>query len=990
MLNKQNIPVSFTQGIDTKSDPKQVMMGSLLELENGVFTKSGAINKRYGYDALGTNIEGSTVSITSAEGIDVFNNELLLYDGYNAYTYSDSTSKWSNRGRIQNIISDNTNVIKNDYAQTYADSNSTKGIECIVWEDARGGIRYAVRDVSTSNFILQDQVVSSEGYYPKVVSFSNEIVIFYALSGGNLVYRRISPATPSVLGPEISFSTTINSTNTIYDVVTTGTRLFAVYNGSSSNTELVLLEQDFTKSLPVTTAGSASVAIHIFTDPLQRLWVCTYDGTEINAYAMSYALNSLFLPTTLEIINNVTRIAGALSDSINNIATIYYEVSASKTYDTLIRSVTVNSLGTKTSPGVFKRSVGLASKVFTYKSSIFLNVTYEGGLQNTYFTVNSYGDIISRVNYSVGGGLLGHSLLPEVFNLESNIFKYSNLVAGRLQSQDNTIFTVYGVNSTQHSFSTVNNFMSAMLGNNLHTVGGMLQAYDGVSFVEHNFNIFPHDFSVTATATTGGNLTDGNYLYTVTYEWTDNYGQIHRSGTGIPITVTLSGGTSTQTVTLKIPTLRLTNKVAPRPNARVVIYRTENNGTLYYRTSSATSPIFNNVTTDSVSFTDTTSDANLISNELIYTTGGIIDNTAAPTSSLAVVWKSRIILAGLEDPNQLWYSKARVSGDPIAFTASFTLQVDPKGGNISALGNLDNYLVIFKPSSIFLLTGQGPDDTGASNDYVDPELLTSDVGCIEPASVVTTPSGLLFKSAKGIYLLDRSLAVSYIGARVEAYNSYTITSADLVGYTNQVRFTTLKGTVLVYDYYYGQWSTFPNINAIDSVNWVGSNQRYVYVNPNGSSYIENTSSFLDAGKPIKLKLTTGWLSFAGLQNFQRVSRLILLGEHKGGHKLRVQFAYDFIDAYIQETLIDVSSIINPTAYGAISPYGSDPSYGGDGNLYQFRIHLTQQKCEAIKVSIEDSQSTNYNEGYSISSFNFEAGLKMGQYKLGTSRTFGTS
>lgn len=990
MLQKTDIPISFTKGLDTKSDPKQTIPGTLLELENGVFTNPGRINKRYGYSALGTPIEGTSTNISNAEALDVFNNELLLFDGLNAYTYSNSTSKWSPRGRIQNIIAANTPVIKNDYQQNYADSNSARGIECIAWEDARGGIRYAVRDTYTNNFILQDSLLSSTGTRPKVMAFASELLVLYTLSSGKLVYKQISPASPSLLGSEITVSTTINSSNPVYDAAVVGSRLFMVYNASSTNTEIVFLESDFTKSIPLSTAGSSSVAINIFTDPLQRLWVCTYEGTTIKVYLLSYVLVSIFGPTTIETVSNVTRIAGIFSDSTNNVATIYYEVSASATYNTLIRTNTINAAASAGTPSVFKRSVGLASKPFSYQSNIFLNVVYQGGLQNTFFTLNSYGDVVSRVNYSTAGGLLLRWLLPEVFQTNPNVYRFANLVAGKLQSQNNTIFTVYGVNSTQYSFSTVNNFMSAMLGNNLHTVGGMVQAYDGVSFTEHNFNIFPHNYSATSTSTSGGNLTDGNYQYTVTYEWTDNYGQIHRSATGIPISVTLSGGGSTQSVTLTIPTLRLTNKVSPRPNVRIVVYRTENNGTLFYRTTSATSPLFNNVTVDSVTFTDTTSDTNLISNELIYTTGGVVDNTAAPTSSLITTFRSRIFLAGLEDPNQLWYSKQRISGEPIAFTSSFTLQVDPKGGPITALGALDNYLVIFKNSAIFYVTGQGPDDTGANNDYVEPELLTSDVGCIQPASVVTTPSGLLFKSTKGIYLLDRSLQVSYIGAPVEAYNSYVITSGDLVGYTNQVRFTTNQGVILVYDYYFGQWSTFPNITAIDSVNWVGANQKFVYVTPTGDAYLENTSSFVDNGRPIKLKLTTGWLSFGGLQNFQRVCRLMILGDYKGSHKLKVSIAYDFNDFYTEETLIDVASIISPTAYGAVSPYGAEASYGGDGTLYQFRIHLSQQKCEAIKISIEDAQSTNYNEGYSISSLNFEVGLKTGQYKLNAARTFGTS
>jgi len=51
----------------------------------------------------------------------------------------------------------------------------------------------------------------------------------------------------------------------------------------------------------------------------------------------------------------------------------------------------------------------------------------------------------------------------------------------------------------------------------------------------------------------------------------------------------------------------------------------------------------------------------------------------------------------------------------------------------------------------------------------EPSLIPTDTGTINPRSIVLTPMGIMYQSEKGIYLLDRSLQVSYIGADVEAY-----------------------------------------------------------------------------------------------------------------------------------------------------------------------------------------------------------------------------
>ena len=51
-LQKQNIPLSLNQGLNTKVDPKQQPVGSFTRLENVVFDKEEEFNKRNGYDEI--------------------------------------------------------------------------------------------------------------------------------------------------------------------------------------------------------------------------------------------------------------------------------------------------------------------------------------------------------------------------------------------------------------------------------------------------------------------------------------------------------------------------------------------------------------------------------------------------------------------------------------------------------------------------------------------------------------------------------------------------------------------------------------------------------------------------------------------------------------------------------------------------------------------------------------------------------------------------
>ncbi len=62
-VNKQNIEVSFTKGINQKLDDKQTLTSDLLKCENRVFTKQGELSKRKGYTALTTkDCDGNSIT----------------------------------------------------------------------------------------------------------------------------------------------------------------------------------------------------------------------------------------------------------------------------------------------------------------------------------------------------------------------------------------------------------------------------------------------------------------------------------------------------------------------------------------------------------------------------------------------------------------------------------------------------------------------------------------------------------------------------------------------------------------------------------------------------------------------------------------------------------------------------------------------------------------------------------------------------------------
>ena len=62
---KQAIDISFAKGLDTKTDPKRVQIGSFRELENAIFDRGGELKKRNGYGQLVSLPDDSSTYLTT-------------------------------------------------------------------------------------------------------------------------------------------------------------------------------------------------------------------------------------------------------------------------------------------------------------------------------------------------------------------------------------------------------------------------------------------------------------------------------------------------------------------------------------------------------------------------------------------------------------------------------------------------------------------------------------------------------------------------------------------------------------------------------------------------------------------------------------------------------------------------------------------------------------------------------------------------------------
>lgn len=976
-LEFQTVPVNFGLGLDGKTDAKMSVEGKLSVLENGVFTKAKRIQKRNGYDALSDAIIGggeigvgkSIAAYKPAPGIE----ELIKIGGNKLYSYSPEKKQWKEKADVFSLGQKIKSIYRTPNDTLNGDVAINGGYECHVWRDATDAMAGAtIIDSSTGvHLALQDSLSASIGR-TRCVSIGSYFYVFYVKSGGGVVWRRVDIATPQTFSTETTL-TSANTTSPALDVVVADGHMWvALYN--SAGNAIVVYKLDSSGSVVTSASITATMSSALTLRVNSNVFVYWFNSTDGLCYAVrDSSLSSVLGKTVIDSdVTDVYSPATAIDVSATEQTVFYGRAVAlavanlGERADYITYSAKVSTSGVTTASSIMVRRVRPASKAFKVGSEVYLWITHPSFLQSTMFLIRaSDKKLLAKAFPGVARVASGFSL-PSVVEVSSNKYTLTQSVLRSLGQ-----YPIFGAESIKSSisnlifdFSPNGQPKTAMLGGGLHITGGYLSQYDGKSVVESGFHYYPESI-VASSSSTGGYMATGKYYYTAIYQWIDNMGQVHKSAPAPAIEISVSSSTSNGKVELIIPTLTLTDK----KNVTIQVYGTEANGSIFYNLRSpGGANVYNNTSVSNITVTDTrntSTDTAINTHEILYTTGDVLENIAPEACSLIDVYQNRMVIAGLEDPLEVQYSKTLVKGEGVAFSDAFKFRVDPLGGDISAVKLMDDKIIIFKENTIFFVSGDGPSDTGQGGSYSNPILVTSDSGCPYPKSCVLMPLGLMYKSKKGIYLLNRSLQVEYIGADVEEYNAQDVTAATLIQDKNQVRFLTSSGSTLVYDYFFKQWSTFTNHAGNDAVNW---QNHYCYLRTDGKVYQES-AGFLDDTSGIVLKAATAWMKFAGIQGYQRIRRISFLGDYKSAHQLQIRVGYDYKSAYATTYTFDATTAIASST-----------------NPYEFRVHLATQKCASMRFEFSDVLPVSPGESYSLSDLSLEVGIKRGVNKLAAAKS----
>lgn len=1043
-LSEQRLALSFAGGIETKMDPKAVPTARLLALENAIFSRAVSLVKRFGYSSLGLSVLGAVEPYDHPRGMGVRGDELVLFTDDSSYSYVEGAAAWDEIGGVASVMQSDRTLCKTISAQTGGDYAAVNGIGLAAWEDSRGGVYFAVVEDNEGRITVSPTQASATGTRPRCVRCGDRLALLWAEAAlGHVSVIMIDPAQPHTYDttqfPRVLVDDLVTAAPN-YDAAFVGDQhalsraAAAICWNGLAGVRIGWLDPSGVIGSPVTGWPTALTIVSPVTPvtvgPTMAVAPWKHDRVAIawagaasscvqsfDAMADDFAdagtqellvagVDAMAIAWRYQFVGGDTALDG--SDAVEIWLEDRNAVPSLSTVSRM-RYSTAFGLYADPQPAILRGSV-LASKAWTdcaeldaaYRTHTaesdhaYVTLLHDVPLFGVLLAVRDDGLCIARSLPGNAGDAPAYSHLPSVFDDGSGgrAFRWTAVYKSKLESVNEDVFTEDGLRLITLDFAASELHQSVYAGRTLYLGAACPQLYDGAGWAESGFHYAPDWESGTTLETlsaagTGG-MTNGVRGYVFWYEATLANGEIVRGPVSKPYEVTTTG--ANDRVTLAVPTLRLSAFGLAREDCRVVAARSvDGNAAEYFRVTStdpstagaANGYVANDLDADTVNVIDDLSDDDLILGEPLYTTDGVLSNDPLPGAGVIAAGKGRIFVGDPSNTSAINYSQEQAEGYAMEFAPELRIVYPPAGGAVTAVAEMNGAVIGFKRSAIYGVTGDGPLADGVTGGWSQPQLVSSDVGCIGQRSVVSTPVGIMFQSVKGIYLLGRDMQTSYVGAPVEAYNSQTITRATLIEDAHQVRFLTDDGSTLLYDYQFQQWSTFSNHEGIDSAIVDGV---YHYLRTDGRVF-KQASTYSDDNLQIPEVIETAWMHLSQtIQGFQRVWYAQVIGTWKSAHVLRMQWMTDYdVDGNWSDPVTFDATDQGGTNYGA-GAYGSG-NYGGTSPTpYQFDVHVGA-KCQSIRFRFSFFEAAGVAGACAeLTELIITAGAKSNRYRLPAARS----
>lgn len=995
------IQFPFAAGLEEGADPKALPPGTLLVAENCRSDKEGRIAKRYGTRGLAKTLVGGG-SLAAGKRLVSRGNDIAVVDGTNLYTYADALSSWQQIQRPAPLKVTSRTLVDTTKSANTADIAMYGNLLATVYVAGTGGsggpIYLQVEDVTTRAKVLIPTRIDTVGMFPRLQLRGSTLVIIY-LSVNTIFAREFNMATLAFVGGAHSLTVTAAAGTPIDAKITSNGTLWLAYQTTAPTVLVVSFDASYTglNSSPSQDAGVNLRAISIDVGLGEQVWL---------AWSITNTVTTKI--STLSTVN-LAQIVAPVQQFANSSDYVFIArvsptqalfgccpTSSGTTSEYLKTYPVASNTCAQTGGTTDRETYGLTapSRPWLVNGRWFclatvLQHTYTVGATdaiasascvvveilttNTSFQPHRHVATLQNLTGWYGGVVVGHT--PQAAIAADGVTVY---IPAPYRDREPTVYenVPVGFSLFKVEMNVPDTHRPSILGPNVILASAAPSYYTGANVWPAGFAHAPTIVSLSAGGGGSGSMATGTYVYSAVYEWRDENGIRHRSAPAIPKTIT--GVAASGSVSVKVSCASLSGKQDYETTGlgtntanpvMIRLYRSLVGGTgaLYSLTHEPQANVLlNDPTAPDATFVDTRADESitggapaipLSTQQQLYTSGGELEDHAPPAFMTSIVHRNRIF--GIGPDLRTVHASKDFSVDTTTapgFHVDLTLGFDT---DKTALGILDGRLVVMGPDTIHIVDGDGPGPDGTQNTWSTFRVQT-DRGCLEPRSVVTTPDGIMFLSAKGLVLLDRGLNVSWVGRAVQdELASYpTITSAVLVGDQHEVRFTCVNaantaGIVIVYDYARNAWFTRKYTDTSDTAaasvafaDALLSNNVYTVVTNGGQVYQEDQTTFLDAGTTwVTRDVQSAWISPGGKLAWHRISAIQILGTNVSNHDLEMSVAHDYA-----------------SSWDDVRPFAAGTEATTIGPIQKAQVIPKVQKVQATRLRLRDLTPTGQAVG----------------------------
>lgn len=1033
-LQKQQFSIDFVKGANTKTD--EIVSKDFREMENVVFSGEMTAKKMPGYDLIASTpvnndpslflkrkgdkvVQNSTGSYKFFENLNAFKKISDLGSGklteeeapgeffaagasYNAYMKASSTNAFGTVGASDHI-------------------NNT-----FTFTDKKGAVINSITLAGGQPYLATEDYFKK---WTKIIAIGDDFYFSHA-NGGHFLqitqFKYNAPSNEFMLNDTYFFYSGVGNTEvdfvnsganalTSFDMITDGTSLFVGFRLAESR-KLYKFTGNLTAPVQASVAEEISTTLELYDfDATYFLMAAPVLNTSTKIATLmlrKYRKSDLGFVSEVAITSQ-SYDAGTTNAFIHFSCFPTSATTAVFCFTIIMPTAASDSTGgvhgygfmkkgAMFTAGALKGSEGLIplGKVFRKNGKYYVYAMLCLGESRTFLVVDIETlvprAVFNRTAVKVQFGLISNGRLSNTAADSTPLFMFPGIYAIQEQFVENGVYTLasfddYGIYKVGKFSFDSHQSNSIEIGAKNFISGPVPMYFDGVNLVEHD--LIGEPFLVYTGSTTGGALpADTSYQVVACYVWRDSSGVTFRSGLsnvlGSPKAISLSAN-SKILYDIYLPL------VTAREGVECHVYAINSQEGVFQLVEKfpvSIQPVTTKLSKVVASLPFSSQGAEVLYTQLVGPSAVQLENLPAMSMRHAALFSDRIFYIKDGDENTIYFSQKKVQTEDFAFNENFLLvrAYDKRGFNedkLVGLQAMDGRLFIFKENSILYTAGDGPGLDGSNSDLIPPQLVTTDVGCISSRSIVLMPAGIMFMSDKGIYLLDRKLQASYIGSPVERFNDEVITSSVLLESKNEIRFTTMSGHVLVFNYYSQQWSWFKDVVGVSALITDGV---YSILTDAGEWIKENPAHHKLKGAAIVQKLASPWLRLPDtVQAWAKVYELLIVGKYKTPHQIKLSLYFDY-----EEYASDVYTLdpLDSSQYNiTIKPSNGSIEDGSltDG-VYQFKVDLPRKNCQAFRFEIEDiplSVGTNTGECFALSNFTVTYGIKKGPAKLGAGKDY---